>query len=128
LTINNHEFDPQSHLPLSAPVFHILVALAGQDRHGYSIMQDVAARTDRRIRLSPGTLYGTIRRLLEDGLILETGERPDPEHDDERRRYYRLTPHGHAVAVAEAARLERVLDQARASGILAPRLASEGER
>ena len=118
--MDNNEFDPQTFLPLSTPVFHILVALAGQDRHGYSIMQDVAARTDGRIRLSPGTLYGSVRRLLEDGLIAETGERPDPEHDDERRRYYRLTPHGQAVAVAEASRLERLLGQARASGLVFP--------
>ena len=77
---------------ISTTVFHILVALAGQDRHGYSVMQDVAARTDGRLKLSPGTLYGAIRRLLELGLIQELDERPDPQHDDERRRYYRLTP------------------------------------
>ena len=111
-------FNPQDHIPLTTPLFHILVSLAGQERHGYSIMQDVAARTDNRIRLSPGTLYGSIRRLLEEGLIAELGDRPDPEHDDERRRYYRLTGHGHAVAVAEAARLERLLGQARASGLM----------
>ena len=70
---------------ISTTVFHILVALAGQDRHGYSVMQDVAARTDGRLKLSPGTLYGAIRRLLELGLIQELDERPDPQHDDERR-------------------------------------------
>ena len=81
-------------------------------------MQDVSARTDGAIKLSPGTLYGAIRRLLEDGLIQELEERPDPEHDDERRRYYRLTPLGHTVARTEAARLERLLGQARANGLV----------
>lgn len=111
-------FNPENHIPLSTPVFHILVSLAGQERHGYSIMQDVASRTDGRIRLSPGTLYGSVKRLLEEGLIAELGERPDPENDDERRRYYRLTARGHAVASAEALRLERLLGQARASGLM----------
>ncbi len=101
---------------LGTSVFHILVALAGQDRHGYSIMQDVAARTGGRIKLSPGTLYGAIRRLLEEGLIEELDERP--EKDDERRRYYRLTPLGYAAAREEAARIERMLGQARANGLL----------
>jgi DNA-binding PadR family transcriptional regulator len=103
---------------LSTTVFHILVALAGQDRHGYSIMQDVAARTGGRIKLSPGTLYGAIRRLLEEGLIEELDERPDPQHDDERRRYYRLTRAGYAAAAEEAARLESLLGQARANGLI----------
>jgi len=103
---------------ISTTVFHILVALAGQDRHGYSIMQDVAARTDGRIKLSPGTLYGAIRRLLEEGLIQELDERPDPENDDERRRYYRLTTAGYAAAREEAAQLNRMLGQARANGLV----------
>ena len=107
---------------ISITVFHILVALAGQDRHGYSIMQDVASRTGGRIKLSPGTLYGAIRRLLEEGLIEELDERPDTEHDDERRRYYRLTASGFAAAREEAARLESLLAQARANG-LSPRKA-----
>jgi DNA-binding PadR family transcriptional regulator len=110
--------DPETFLPLGTAVFHILVALAGSDRHGYSIMQDVSARTDGRIKLSPGTLYGAIRRLLEDGLITELDERPDPDHDDERRRYYRLTKFGHAVATAEVKRMSRVLGQAREFGLL----------
>jgi DNA-binding PadR family transcriptional regulator len=104
--------------PLGTAVFHILVALAGQDRHGYSIMQDIAARTDGRIKVSPGTLYGAIRRLLEEGLIVETGSRPAAPNDDERRRYYHLTELGHAAASAEAARLSRLLDQAREYGLL----------
>ena len=107
-------------LPLLPAIFHILVALADEDRHGYAIIQDVAARTDGSIRLSPGTLYRSIQRMLEDGLIVETDERPSPEDDDERRRYYRLTTLGTAVAQAEAARLMDLVRMARARG-LAPR-------
>jgi DNA-binding PadR family transcriptional regulator len=104
-------------LPLPPAVFQILVALADQDRHGYAIMQDVATRTDGRMKLSPGTLYGSIKRMLEDGLIIEVDERPDPESDDERRRYYRLTRLGREVAQAEADRLTTLLRQARAVGL-----------
>ena len=107
-------------LPLLPATFHILVALADEDRHGYAIIQDVAARTDGSIRLSPGTLYRSIQRMLEDGLIVETDERPSPEDDDERRRYYRLTTLGTAAAKAEAARLMDLVRMARARG-LAPR-------
>ena len=107
-------------LPLLPATFHILVALADGDRHGYAISQDVAARTDGSIRLSPGTLYRSIQRMLEDGLIVETDERPSPEDDDERRRYYRLTTLGTAVAQAETARLMDLVRMARARG-LAPR-------
>ena len=89
-------------LPLPTAVFHILVALADRDRHGYSIMQDVAARTDGKVRLSAGTLYSAVRRMLEQGLIEELRDSPDPQSDDERRRYYRLTQFGRDVAVAEA--------------------------
>jgi len=103
-------------LPLPAASFHILMALAADDRHGYGIIQDVAAGTDGAIRLSPGTLYRSIQRLLEQGLILETRERPAPDQDDERRRYYRLTPFGRAVARAEARRLAELLRLARQSG------------
>ena len=109
-------------LPLLPATFHILVALADEDRHGYAIIQDVAARTGGSIRLSPGTLYRSIQRMLEDGLIVETDERPSPEDDDERRRYYRLTTLGAAVAKAEAARLMDLVRMARARG-LAPRKA-----
>src|SRR5919112_1677181 len=91
-------------LPLLPATFHILVALADEDRHGYAIIQDVAARTDGSIRLSPGTLYRSIQRMLEDGLIVETDERPSPEDDDERRRYYRLTTLGTAGGKAEGGR------------------------
>src|SRR3954469_23411869 len=106
--------NPENLLPLPVAVFHILVAVADQDRHGYAIMQDVAARTDGKLKLSPGTLYGSIKRLLEDGLIQELDERPDPERDDTRRRYYRITRFGRQVAIAESARLSKLLGQARA--------------
>src|SRR5687768_16030023 len=96
-------------LPLQAATFHILVALADEDRHGYAIIQDVAARTDGAIRLSAGTLYRSIQRMHEQDLIVETGDRPAPEDDDERRRYYHLTPFGAAVAKAEAGRLARLV-------------------
>lgn len=109
---------PESFLPLHKDTFHILVSLADGDGHGYSVMQDVSERTDGAVRLSPSTLYGAIKRLLEQGLIEELSERPDPEHDDERRRYYRLTRLGRQVAIAEARRLERLLADARAAGLL----------
>jgi DNA-binding PadR family transcriptional regulator len=107
-------------LTLSRDTFHILVALADHDRHGYSIMQEVKERTSGAVRLSPSTLYSAIKRLLEQGLIAELEERPDPEHDDERRRYYRLTAAGRRAAIAEAGHLEKLLADARASG-LAPK-------
>lgn len=97
--------DPQTWLPLTPAVFHILLALADGERHGYGIMLEVTARSDGSVRLGPGTLYGSIKRLLAGGLIVESGERPDPALDDERRRYYRLTDFGARVAAAEAARL-----------------------
>ena len=106
---------------LPTAFFHILVAVADRERHGYAIMQDVAARTGGQLKLSPGTLYGSIKRMLEDGLIEEVPQR-DSRHDDERRRYYRITRHGRKVAMAESARLASLLSQARASG-LAPRRA-----
>jgi DNA-binding PadR family transcriptional regulator len=112
---------PESFLPLHRDTFHLLVSLADRDRHGYSILQDVAQRTDGALRMSPSSLYASIRRLLEQGLIEELSERPDPEHDDERRRYYRLTRLGLQVAKAEALRLDRLLADARATGLLPER-------
>lgn len=103
---------------LSHHTFHILVALADRDRHGYSIMQEIAARTAGEIRLSPSTLYSAIKRLLEEGLIEELEERPDPAHDDERRRYYRLTKAGRKAAMEEARRLEKLLADARSMGLV----------
>ena len=110
--------DPESFLPLQPAVFHILIALAERDRHGYSIMQDVAARTEGKVTLSPGTLYSSIRRMLDHGLIEELRESPDPANTDERRRYYRLTRYGRRAAAAEAARLNELLMQARATGLV----------
>src|SRR5205085_6623603 len=92
---------PEPVRPLPVAVFHILVAVADRERHGYAIMQDVAARTDGKLRLSPGTLYGAIKRMLHDGLIEELDERPDPGQDDVRRRYYRITQLGRRVAREE---------------------------
>jgi DNA-binding PadR family transcriptional regulator len=110
--------EPDDFLPLPKDTFDVLVSLADRDRHGYAILQDIAERTGGRIRLSPSTLYAVIKRLLESELIEELSERPDPAHDDERRRYYRLTTMGRRVAEAEAARLTRLLSDARASGLL----------
>ena len=110
--------DPQELLPLTPAVFHILLALAGEERHGYGIMQEVSARTDAKVRLGPGTLYGSIKRMIADGLIEESDERPDPELDDERRRYYRLTDFGQRVAAAEAERLARLVREARVKNLL----------
>lgn len=104
--------------PLQPATFHILVALADRDRHGYSILQDVAARTAGKIKLSAGTLYSSIRRLLQQGLIEELKESPEPDNTDERRRYYRLTPFGRNVALAEARRLNDLLTQARSTGLI----------
>jgi DNA-binding PadR family transcriptional regulator len=103
-------------LPLPPVTFHILVALADGDRHGYAIMLDVAARTEGELKLSPGTLYRSIQRMLEHGLIVEIASRP-AKGDDERRRYYRLSAFGRDVARAEARRLAQMLRLARASGL-----------
>ena len=108
---------PESLLPLPSATFHILVALADDEQHGYAIMQDVAARTGGELKLSAGTLYRSIQRMLEQGLIEERRERPAPELDDERRRYYRITPLGTAVARAEARRLSELVKMARARGL-----------
>jgi len=113
---------PDSLIPLPPAVFHILLALADDDRHGYAIIQEVATRTDGQVRLSAGTLYRSIQRMLDDDLIVETHERPSPDIDDERRRYYRITPFGRAVARAEVRRLNDLVKLARASGF-APRSA-----
>jgi DNA-binding PadR family transcriptional regulator len=96
-------------LPLTPAVFHILLALADGERHGYGIMQEVAAITEGQMKMGPGTLYGTIKRMLEARLIEESDERPDPTLDDERRRYYKLTDFGGCVARAEVERLENLV-------------------
>jgi DNA-binding PadR family transcriptional regulator len=112
---------PESLLPLPPATFHILMAVADEDRHGYAIIQDVAARTGGQLKLSAGTLYRSIQRMLEQGLLVETQDRPAPELDDERRRYYRITGFGSAVARAETSRLTQLVKLARARGFVAER-------
>ena len=109
---------PESLLPLPPAVFHILMAVADEDRHGYAIIQEVLSRTSGEVRLSAGTLYRSIQRMLDDDLIVETHNRPAPEMDDERRRYYAITKFGKAVAEAEASRLTHLVKLARASGFV----------
>jgi DNA-binding PadR family transcriptional regulator len=104
--------------PLTPVVFHILLALADQERHGYGIMLEVAEWTHQQVRMGPGTLYGTLKRMLEAGLIEECGERIDPDLSDERRRYYRITRQGRHAAVAEAERLQALVRMARAKAVL----------
>jgi DNA-binding PadR family transcriptional regulator len=101
-------------LPLTPPMLHTLLALADGDKHGYAIIKDIARRTGDQVRLGAGTLYTLIKRALGDGLIVESDARPDPALDDERRRYYRLTPLGRGVAEADVARLEAIVELARA--------------
>jgi len=105
--------EPEGLLPLTSAVFHILLALVDGERHGYGIMQEIASRTDGKVRMGPGTLYGSIKRMLADGLVEASGERPDPAMGDERRRYYRLTNFGLRVTQAEAERLSQLLKIAR---------------
>ena len=104
-------------LPLPAATFHILLALVDQDRHGYAILQDIEARTGGQLRLSAGTLYRSIARMVEQGVIAEVRRRPPAHADDERRRYYRITPFGRAVARAEMGRLAQLVRLARARGL-----------
>jgi DNA-binding PadR family transcriptional regulator len=99
--------------PLTPAMFHVLLALAGGDMHGYAILKDVVEQTAGEVQLSTGTLYGIIKRLLADGLIVEVRRRPAVENDDARRRYYHLTEDGRAVAVAEARRMEKLVARAR---------------
>jgi DNA-binding PadR family transcriptional regulator len=101
--------DPQEFIPLKTQWFHIMLSLAGGEQHGYGIMQEVLTRTEGKVRLWPATLYGTIKRLIEAELIEESDERPAPELDDARRRYYRLTPLGKRVLSAECERLQELV-------------------
>jgi DNA-binding PadR family transcriptional regulator len=114
----DHDPTPESFLPLHRDTFQILVSLADGDRHGYAILQDIAERTGDARAITPSTLYSSIRRLLESGLIKELHDRRVRENDDQRRRYYRLTPLGRRVAELEARRLERLLHDARIGGLL----------
>src|SRR5207302_10541371 len=104
--------------PLTPSMFHVLLALAGNDLHGYAILKEVELRTGGKVRLSTETLYGIIKRLLNDGLIVELRSRPAESEDDERRRYYRLTPQGRQVAIAEAERMDEILSIARSRNLL----------
>ena len=106
-------FDPKTYLPLSPAMWEVLVALVDGDKHGYALGKEVARRTNGDVTLRATTLYSAVKRALEEGLIEETRERPDPALDDERRRYYRLTDRGRKVAVAESERMAATLKQAR---------------
>jgi DNA-binding PadR family transcriptional regulator len=116
--MSNTSPTPETFLPLTTAFFHVLLALADAERHGYAIMEHVTQTTGGQVKMGPGTLYGTIKRLLQMKLIEESDERPDPELDDERRRYYRLTELGLGVMKAEARRYNRLVKVARASGLL----------
>jgi DNA-binding PadR family transcriptional regulator len=116
--MNDLDSDLARHLPLTPAVFHILLALADGERHGYAIMKEVAATTQGQIRLGPGTLYGTIKRLMDARLIEESDERPDVDLDDERRRYYRLTDHGGRLAAAEIQRMAKMVTLAQAKRLV----------
>lgn len=116
--MHSDQTDPDTLLPLTPAVFNILLALADGERHGYSIMQEIASQTRGKLRIGPTTLYRSIKHMLEDGLIVESDERPDAELDDERRRYYCLTGLGLRVAAAEVSRLEQTLAVARSKPLL----------
>jgi DNA-binding PadR family transcriptional regulator len=105
--------NPEDLLPLPPATFHILIALSDGERHGYAIKKDVARRSGGKVQLGPGTLYGSIKKMLDDGLIEESAERPEFHLDDERRRYYRLTSFGRRVAAAEVERMRALVRQAR---------------
>ena len=114
--MTNFDIDVRRLLPLAPAVFHILIALGEGEKHGYAMMQEVADRTGGEVRMSPGTLYGSIRKMLDEGLIEESFRRASA--DDERRRYYRLTRFGRTVAAAEAERLAALLHHARLNGLV----------
>lgn len=116
--MTNQTPNPEEMLPLTPAVFHIMLALSDGECHGYGIMQEVAAQTSGQIKMGPGTLYGSIKRMLAANLIEESDERPDPKLDDERRRYYRLTMWGQRVLAAEATRLAQSVQVARSKRLL----------
>jgi DNA-binding PadR family transcriptional regulator len=118
LAMAEQRMEPEELLPLTPALFHILLALADGERHGYGIMREVAAQTSGQIKMGPGTLYGSIKRMLAANLIEESDERPDPALDDERRRYYRLTGWGRRVLAAEAARLAQLVAVAQRKRLL----------
>jgi DNA-binding PadR family transcriptional regulator len=118
MTNDDARHPPEALLPLTPAVFHILLALADGEKHGYAIMQEVGERTGGTMRMGPGTLYGSIQRMLKDGLIVEAQERSEPVHGEERRRYYRLTGFGQRVVQAEARRLEQLVRIAQSKQVL----------
>lgn len=103
--------DPRDFLPLPSASFHVLLVLAEGEKHGYGVMREVEQISDGTVRMGPGTLYGTLKKLLEIGLVEESGERPDPDIDDQRRRYYRITGLGERVAAAEVHRLSTMIER-----------------
>ena len=118
---------PEGYLPLTPAVLDIMVALGEEELHGYAIMQEVRRRTAGKRRLAPGTLYRSLKQMEERGWVVEAEERPEPDLDDERRRYYRLTELGRRVALAEVERLEGLVDAARSKGFLSsPRPSASG--
>lgn len=110
--------EPRQFLPLTSAMFHILLALADRERHGYDIMVEVHERTSGEVRIGPGTLYGSLKRMVASGMVEECDERPDPDFDDERRRYYRLTDLGFRIARAEAQRLADLVKTAKQKKLL----------
>jgi DNA-binding PadR family transcriptional regulator len=112
MTVRNEEI--QQMLPLSLPVFHMLLSLTEGERHGYALKREILQRTEKRVNLGSGALYGAINKMLEQGLIVESDERPDPHLDDERRRYYRITAVGRRVIHAEVTRLRELVQLAQA--------------
>ena len=116
--LNDEQREPEALLPLTPAVFHILLALADGEKHGYAIMQEVGARTGGSMRMGPGTLYGSIQRMLKDNLIIESPERAVPAQGEERRRYYCLTGFGQRVLHAEARRLEQLVHIAQSKHVL----------
>ena len=116
--LNDEQREPETLLPLTPAVFHILLALADGEKHGYAIMQEVGAHTGGSMRMGPGTLYGSIQRMLKDNLIIESPERADPVQGEERRRYYRLTGFGLRVLQAEVRRLEQLVHIAQSKQVL----------
>jgi DNA-binding PadR family transcriptional regulator len=108
-----------SRTPLTPAMFNVLLALSDGEKHGYAILKDVETQTNGEVQLSTGTLYGIIKRLVNDGWIVEARRRPPVSEDDQRRRYYRLTPEGRQVAVAEAQRMEKLIARARAKRLIA---------
>ena len=113
----NEQIDPQAFLPLTPAMFHVLVSLADHDKHGWAILKEVDERSGGKVQLSPGTLYGLVKRLLEQGLIAESEERPPRYWDDQRRRYYRLTDLGRLVAEAEVERMQAAIREALAKDL-----------